>query len=43
MADFINKMNVALKEANETTYWLQLLNDSNYISQEEFDSTIHKA
>jgi len=37
-ADFINKMNVALKEANEATYWIQLLNDSNYISQEEFDS-----
>lgn len=37
-ADFINKMNIALKEANETTYWLQLLNDSGYINQNEFES-----
>ena len=31
-ADFLHKMNVALKEANETEYWLMLLRDSNYIS-----------
>ncbi len=31
-ADFLNKMNVALKEANETEYWIQLLRDSEYIS-----------
>ncbi len=30
--DFINKMNIALKEANETEYWLMLLKDSDYIS-----------
>ena len=36
--DFINKMSIALKEANETSYWLQLLKDSEYISQIEFDS-----
>ena len=30
-ADFINKMNIALKEANETEYWLMLLKDSHYI------------
>ncbi len=29
--DFINKINIALKEANETDYWLSLLKDSNYI------------
>ena len=29
--DFINKMSIALKEANESLYWLDLLNDSNII------------
>ncbi len=37
-ADFINKMSIALKEANETEYWLQLLKDSDYISEQSFDS-----
>jgi four helix bundle protein len=40
-ADFINKMNIALKEANETEYWLLLLRDSDYIDKESFIS-IHK-
>lgn len=31
-ADFVHKMNVAFKEANETEYWLMLLRDSRYIS-----------
>ena len=30
-ADFINKLSISLKEANETRYWLSLLSDSNYI------------
>ncbi len=38
--DFINKMNIALKEANETEYWLMLLKDSDYISESSF-SSIH--
>ncbi len=33
--DFLNKMNVALKEANETQYWIELLRDSTYFSSEE--------
>lgn len=37
-ADFINKMNIALKEANETEYWLMLLKDSNYIDEKSFQS-----
>jgi four helix bundle protein len=37
-ADFLNKMNVALKEANETEYWLMLLKDTQYINENEFDS-----
>lgn len=40
-ADFLNKMNVALKEANETEYWLNLLRDSNYIDSNTYES-IHK-
>lgn len=31
-ADFVNKLSVALKEANETEYWLALLHDSDYIT-----------
>ena len=30
-ADFISKMSIALKEANETEYWMMLLKDSEYI------------
>jgi four helix bundle protein len=37
-ADFINKMNIALKEANETEYWLMLLKDSEYIDEKTFVS-----
>jgi four helix bundle protein len=40
-ADFINKMSIALKEANETEYWLMLLKDSEYIDEKTF-SSIHK-
>jgi len=31
-ADFICKMSIALKEANERSYWLSLLKDSGYIA-----------
>ena len=37
-ADFISKMNIALKEADETDYWLRLLRDSDVIEEEEFKS-----
>ena len=37
-ADFLNKMNVALKEANETEYWLMLMKDTEYLSETEFQS-----
>ncbi|MDR1679789.1 MAG: four helix bundle protein [Prevotellaceae bacterium] len=36
--DFLNKMNIALKEANETEYWLMLLKDSDFLSVIEFNS-----
>lgn len=35
-ADFIHKMSIALKEANETEYWLDLLFETKYLSVEEF-------
>lgn len=37
-ADFINKMNIALKEADETQYWLELLHESEYINETQFCS-----
>ena len=37
-ADFTNKMSIALKEANETEYWLSLLKDSDFISEIQFKS-----
>lgn len=37
-ADFINKLHVALKEANETSYWLQLLKDTDYIEEKMYQS-----
>ena len=37
-ADFLNKMNIALKEANETEYWLSLMKDTDYLSESEFHS-----
>lgn len=35
-ADFIHKMSIALKEANETDYWLCILHDSNFITDSQF-------
>ena len=40
-ADFINKLSIALKEANETEYWLMLLNQTDYLSETEFNSIIN--
>ena len=37
-ADFVSKMKIALKEANETQYWLQLLHETKYLTDKEFDS-----
>lgn len=34
-ADFISKMNIALKEADETAYWLELLVESEIIKKEQ--------
>ena len=37
-ADYINKFSIALKEANETDYWLALLNDTDFIENKLFES-----
>ena len=37
-ADFINKLSIALKEADETAYWLELLYESDIIEQAHYDS-----
>ena len=37
-ADFLNKMNIALKEANETSYWLSLLKDTHYLEDISYES-----
>lgn len=35
-ADFIAKLQIALKEANETGYWLELLYKTDYITEAEY-------
>ena len=37
-ADFVNKLSIALKEANETAYWLTLLNRTDYLALEVYQS-----
>jgi len=40
--DFIHKLNISLKEARETEYWLRLLLESQYLIKEKFDSCFEK-
>lgn len=40
-ADFLSKMSIAYKEADETDYWLDLLHDNGYIDDDIFDSLNH--
>ena len=35
-ADFVSKLQIALKETHETHYWLELLHGADYLSREEF-------
>ena len=37
-ADFYSKLNIALKEADETEYWIELLYETEYITKTQFDS-----
>ena len=39
-ADFISKVNIALKEANEAEYWILLLHETEYISGIEYRSIV---
>lgn len=41
-ADFIHKLSIALKEANETEYWLDLLNQSSYLDKNRHGSISNK-
>ncbi len=36
--DFISKLNIALKEAGETDYWLEVIHSADYFSDEEYKS-----
>lgn len=36
--DFISKMNIALKEAGETDYWLDVIHSAGYFTDEEYTS-----
>ena len=37
-ADFLSKMSIAYKEADETDFWLNLLHDNGYLNDEQFNS-----
>ncbi|MFA6455809.1 MAG: four helix bundle protein [Bacteroidota bacterium] len=37
-ADFIHKMSIAQKETDESLYWLELLKETNYLSETEYNS-----
>lgn len=36
--DFLSKMSIALKEISETEYWLELLYESDFLNQQQFNS-----
>ena len=38
--DFIHKLTISLKEANETEYWINILKDTDYISNEIYQSLV---
>ena len=40
-ADFISKMSIAFKEAQETKYWLNILYDSQFITKDEYTSLMN--
>jgi four helix bundle protein len=40
-ADFIHKLGIAQKEADETLYWLELLKETKYLKNDEFESMHH--
>lgn len=42
-ADFIHKLSISQKECDESLYWLELLNATNYISNAEFNPIYTKS
>lgn len=42
-ADHVNKLSIALKEASETLYWLELLHEAEFINDKQFDSLYNDA
>ena len=40
LEDFIHKLNISLKESNETEYWIELLYETDYINEQQFSSII---
>ena len=40
-ADYISKLSIALKEAAETVYWLELLHETDFISPKQYESMIN--
>ena len=38
--DFVHKLSIALKEANETEYWLLLLRETKYLTAKQSDSIL---
>ena len=42
-ADFISKMNIALKEARETHYWLRLIRDSELVQTDRLNGLLQEA
>ena len=40
-ADFVHKLKISLKEASETKYWLELLFESDVLSENEYGSLIN--
>ena len=41
VADFVHKLSIAQKEANESAYWLDILVNTNYIEQDAYESIKH--
>lgn len=37
-ADMLSKMNIAFKEADESSYWLSLLHDNGYLNEVQYES-----
>jgi four helix bundle protein len=42
-ADFVSKMNIALKEAREAVYWLETMKDADYMQDASSASLTHEA